>query len=101
MLKSLMKVAAAAALLVAGPALAQIQTIDPDQADSYEAVPETMPEEAPYAAPQDSGTGADWAPVDTQPVEAAPVDSYGQPAWGDGSGRSNAGDSGSDRPAGR
>jgi hypothetical protein len=85
MLKSLMKVAAAAALFTAGPALAQIQTIDPDQAGGYETTPETVPETNseytnPEYAPQDPGTGSEWAPVDTQPVEAAPVDSYGQPA---------------------
>ena len=85
MLKSLMKVAAAAALFTAGPALAQIQTIDPDQAGGYETNPETVPETYPEYTnpeyiPQDSGTGSEWAPVDTQPVEGAPVDTYGQPA---------------------
>jgi len=79
MLKSLMKVAAAAALFTASPALAQIQTIDPDQAGGYETNPETAPETAPDYTTQDPGTSSEWAPVDTQPVEGAPVDSYGQP----------------------
>jgi len=80
MLKSLMKVAAAAALFTAGPALAQIQTIDPDQAGSYETNPETVPETNPEYIPQDPGTGSEWAPLDAQSAEPAPVDSYGQPA---------------------
>ena len=80
MLKSLMKVIAAAVLFAGGPALAQIQTIDPDQVDSYEAQPEALPETTPEVAPQDSGTSSEWAPVEAQPAEAAPVDSYDQPA---------------------
>ena len=80
MLKSLMKVVAAATLFAAGPALAQIQTIDPDQVDSYETTPEAMPESSPEYAPQDPGTSSEWTPIDTQPVEAAPVETYDQPA---------------------
>ena len=40
MLKSFVKIAAAAALFVgAGPALAQVQSVDPDQPDSWNAPP--------------------------------------------------------------
>ena len=78
MLKSLMKVIATAALFASGPALAQIQTIDPDQADSYQVPPETYPAPSSEAPPQDQATGAEWAPIDAQPIEGAPVDTYGQ-----------------------
>lgn len=56
MLKSLLNLAAAASFaLAAGPALAQIETIDPNDAATYQPAPESVPEEQ---AP------AEWAPVE-------------------------------------
>ena len=65
MLKTLLNIAAAASLaLAAGPALAQIETIDPNQADSYE----------PAEAPAEQQAPAEWAPIDEQPVETSPAE---------------------------
>jgi hypothetical protein len=73
MLKSLMHLAAAAALVLnAGPALAQIQTIDPNEADSYEPAPDAGYEEAAPAA-----ESSEWTPVET---DTDTVDSYETPA---------------------
>jgi hypothetical protein len=73
MLKSLVNLVAAAALAVtAGPALAQIQTIDPNQADTYQAPADT------YQAPADPGVEQPtWddsgyeAPAADEPVESS------------------------------
>ena len=99
MLKSLVNLAAAAAFLAASPALAQIQTIDPNQSSSYqesypyqapEAAPDTWaPEPAPDAwgadpAPEAWSTDAapqdTWTPPEPQPAEAVPVEPYAETA---------------------
>lgn len=67
MLKSLVNLAAAAAFFVAaGPALAQIQTVDPNQADDWQAAPEAQ-------APEADAPADEWTPVEEQPAEAAPA----------------------------
>jgi len=73
MLKSFVKFAAAAALFVAaGPALAQIQTVDPDQPDSWQ---------APAAEGADASAPAeDWTPVEQQePLDVSPDGTYVAP----------------------
>jgi len=79
MLKSFVKIAAAAALFAgAGPALAQVETIDPNQADAWQTAPEATVEPAPTAeAPAD-----EWTPVEQQqePLDAAPADTGAAPA---------------------
>ena len=75
MLKSLVKIAAAAALFGAGPALAQVQTIDPNQAEAYQA--ETYPAD-PYGTQAPPATTDAWAPettTDAWAPEAAPPES--------------------------
>jgi hypothetical protein len=71
MLKSFVKIAAAVALFSGGPALAQVQSVDPDQPDSWQA----PGDEAPPA-----GAAADpYAPVQAAPQGVAPDATY-QPA---------------------
>ena len=82
MLRSFVKFAAAAALLGSAPALAQVRTIDPDLAEAYQADPygsgaEAAPE-TPATWPQETETGAEWAPVEP----AAPAPAYPPAAEG-------------------
>lgn len=74
MLKSFVKIAAAAALFIgAGPALAQVQTVDPDQPDSWNAPEASTPAET---APAD-----EWTPVEQQePLDVSPDGNYAAPA---------------------
>ena len=66
MLKSLLNLAAAASFaLAAGPALAQIETIDPNEAGSYE------PAETPVETVPSEPVPAEWTPIDEPPAEAA------------------------------
>ena len=69
MLKTFVKIVAAAALFVgAGPALAQIQQIDPNQADAWQSTPETTEASSETPAPTD-----EWTPVEEQqPLDVAP-----------------------------
>ena len=78
MLKSLVNLAAAAAIAVtAGPALAQIQTIDPNQADSYEPSTDSTYQEPGY----DTVESSDWAPIDESNASDQPAasDAYSAP----------------------
>lgn len=69
MLRSFVKFAAAAALFAAGPALAQVQTVDPDQPDSWQAPPvEGDDAQADSADP--------YAPVQQEPLDVAPEAAY-------------------------
>src|SRR5687768_10389554 len=70
MLKPLVNLAAAAAFaLLAGPALAQVQTIDPNQVDTYQPEAEPGFEEPAAEAPayenayEDPST-SEWTPID-------------------------------------
>lgn len=64
MLKSFVNLAAAAAFFVATPAAAQIQTVDPNQPDSWQAAPAPAAEPAPAETPE-------YTPVE-EPQAAAP-----------------------------
>lgn len=64
MLKSIAKAAAAVLLLAASPGLAQIQTVDPSQPDSWQSAP---------AVPEAAAPTEEYTPVDEQPAEAAPT----------------------------
>jgi hypothetical protein len=80
MLKSFVKIVAAAALFAAGPALAQVQTVDPDQPDSWQAPSaEGEAEAEPVADP--------YAPAQPESIEVAPDTAYPattpEPALGD------------------
>ncbi|HMG47826.1 MAG TPA: DUF1134 domain-containing protein [Allosphingosinicella sp.] len=66
MLKSFVNLAAAVAFLVAAPAAAQIQTVDPNRPDSWQSAPPPAAEPAP--APADT---PDYTPVE-EPQAAAP-----------------------------
>jgi hypothetical protein len=87
MLKCLVNFAAAAACFVAAPALAQVETIDPNQAAPYP--PASAPATDPYAEPAadpyaepatDVGTtSSDWAPVEP-PAGAVPAEGEAPPA---------------------
>src|SRR5688500_7329543 len=80
MLKSLVNLAAAAAFaLTAGPALAQIQTIDPNDADSYQPAAGPGFEEPAY---EDPAPSSEWSPVDqeAQGSEALANDAEAAPA---------------------
>jgi hypothetical protein len=85
MLKSLVKIAAAASLAGAAlPALAQIQMVDPNQPNAWQnaPAPTTPPRpesQAPAPAP-DQGPNSDYTPVEQQPRADAP------PAAGPGPG---------------
>jgi hypothetical protein len=71
MLKSFVKLAAAAAFAMAMPAAAQIQTIDPDQAGFQQEADDQAAQEQPQAetpAPAD-----EWTPV--EPQQASPPES--------------------------
>jgi hypothetical protein len=63
MLKSFVNLAAAAALGLAAPAFAQMQTIDPNQAGDYQPVPDGDWAADPYAqtVPEAPSTGSDWS----------------------------------------
>lgn len=96
MLKSFMNLAAAAAFVAAVPALAQVQTVDPNQAyQEYRPAPErtpAYPEPAPYESdpvPADTDTNqsdAAWTPIEPQAPVATPDrydtqrDAYAAPA---------------------
>jgi hypothetical protein len=69
MLRSFVKLAAAAALVLSAPgsAIAQIQTIDPNQADSYQ------PDPFPYDEDQSQApTGDVWTPIEEPSYETTP-----------------------------
>lgn len=68
MLKSLVNLAAAALLMTAAPALAQVTEVDPDQPDSWQA-PEG---EAPAQS-------EDYAPVEDQRAQSNPNEIYAAP----------------------
>ncbi|HYI65281.1 MAG TPA: DUF1134 domain-containing protein [Allosphingosinicella sp.] len=77
MLKSFVKLAAAAILLSAAPAAAQIQNVDPNQAEAWQAAPEPAPEgEAEAEAPLAT---EDYTPVEAQPAEEQSTDIYAAP----------------------
>jgi len=67
MLKSLINLAAVAALFAAAPALAQIQEVDPNQAGEMQAPAASNPE------PGFDDYSPDPAPVDAEPVDYAPA----------------------------
>jgi hypothetical protein len=75
MLKSLVNLAAAAALFVAaGPALAQIQTVDPDQPDAWQNA------QAPAAESESPAQADEWTPVEArQPAAPAASEPYAAP----------------------
>ena len=76
MLKSFVNAAAAAVLLAAAvPAAAQIQTVDPNQAEAWQTAPEPVVEEQ-----ADQG---EWAPVEAQPADTAPAELYAAPPAAD------------------
>jgi hypothetical protein len=81
MLKSLVNLAAAAAFLVAtAPAIAQVQEVDPNQPDTWQAAPAPAPAPAP-AAEEPAPVQADipeYTPVE-QPPAAAPEASPAPP----------------------
>lgn len=77
MLKSFVKLAATAILLSAAPAAAQIQNVDPNQAEAWQTAPEPAPEadaeaDAPVAT-------EDYAPLDAQPAEGEAEEAYAGP----------------------
>jgi hypothetical protein len=79
MLKSLVNLAAAAAFFVAAaPAAAQIQTVDPNQPDSWQSTPPPAAEEP---APAQADT-PEFTPVE-QPPEASPPEASPAPPAGD------------------
>ena len=84
MLKTFAKIAAAAALLTAAPALAQIQTVDPNQ--SAQDYPEWQNEPSDYPEWQDETPApvqpeADWTPIETERTQVTPPrDAYAPPA---------------------
>ena len=85
MMRFVLNIAAAAAVLASAPALAQVQTIDPNQADAYRTDPAPA-EEAPYGWPDEQPAESEWAPAEpatsdvtdnpapyeTPPAETAP-----------------------------
>lgn len=84
MLKSLVNLAAAAAFAItAGPALAQIQTIDPNDADSYQPAPDSGYQDPADQEPasQEPAPSSEWAPIDEQAQgdESATADTYAVP----------------------
>ena len=78
MLKSFVNLAAAAILLAAAPALAQIQNVDPNQADAWQATPEPAPE-AEAEADEAPAATEDYAPVEAQPADEQSNDIYAAP----------------------
>ena len=65
MMKFVLKIAAAAALLGSAPAFAQVQTIDPNQADDYRTDPAPTPaEDARYGWPDEQPAESEWAPAE-------------------------------------
>ena len=74
MLKSFVNLAAAAAILVAAaPAAAQIQTVDPNQADAWQNAPAPAPEaEAPAAAEEYTPVEAQAPPSGSNEIYTAP-----------------------------
>ena len=82
MLKSLLNLAAAAAFFVAAPALAQVEEIDPNRADEYQAGTweADTPEAAPETWQQDSAASSEWTIPEPQPADAATADTAAAPA---------------------
>ncbi len=78
MLKTVLKLAAAAALLTAAPAPAQVETIDPNQAYQTEPV-QAAPDAAPDEWNAETPAGAEWAPADAQSADAVPADPSVEP----------------------
>ncbi len=73
MLKMLLNLAAAGAMFAAAPALAQVETVDPNQAySSANPPPEAMPE----PSPEQQAPSSEWSPLDsgtvTEPTTAEP-----------------------------
>ncbi len=65
MMKILVKIAAAGALCVAGPAFAQIDTIDPNRAErTIDPAPETWNQDT-VTPSQESPVDSDWTPTDS------------------------------------
>ena len=87
MLRRLVNLAAAAALAVsAGPALAQIQTIDPNQAGDYQPADDQGYDSSPYQDPAyedpaygSSDSSSDWTPTE-DPAANAGDDGSASPA---------------------
>ncbi len=74
MLKSFVNLAAAALLLAAAPAMAQVTTVDPDQPDSWNA-----DEPAPEADTEAPAAGEDYAPAEAAPAEGQSSEIYTAP----------------------
>jgi hypothetical protein len=74
MLKSFVKIAAAAAFAIAAlPAAAQIQTVDPSQPASWQsAPPATTAPEARQTAPEAQPSNSDYTPVEPQAAQPQP-----------------------------
>jgi hypothetical protein len=71
MLKSFVKIAAVVALFGASPVLAQVQSVDPDQPDSWQAPP------LEGAAPAQADPAADpYAPAQPEAIDVAPDTAY-------------------------
>jgi hypothetical protein len=86
MLKTFVKLAAAAALAGAAPAFAQIQNVDPSRPDSWEQeaeAPATPDAATPDEAAPDAAAPApprDWTPIEGQGAAAAPGEIYATPS---------------------
>ncbi|MGZ8283472.1 MAG: DUF1134 domain-containing protein [Allosphingosinicella sp.] len=76
MLKSFVNLAAAAAFIFAAPAMAQVQTIDPNQAGQYQAEPgfETAPGIEPEYQSEEPAPTSEWTPIEQPTDEVAPAD---------------------------
>lgn len=74
MLKSFVKLAIAATAFAAAPSLAQIETVDPNQAvQNYQPTPGSAPDYPEYQAPpaDDPAPESEWTPVEDSPPPAA------------------------------
>lgn len=74
MLKMLMNLGAAALLATAAPALAQVQTVDPNQPDSWNAEPDASAPQTSEAPPAE-----EYAPIEPAAPDAAPIEPYAAP----------------------
>ena len=67
MLKTLMNLAAAAALIGAAPALAQVQSVDPNEAATWESVPAVATDEAaPDSWNAEAPASSEWTPAEPE-----------------------------------
>ena len=86
MLKSLIKLSAAALLAAASPAFAQVQEVDPNQAVAAEGSSQTPDAgQAPDTTSPEATPGFEWNPADAQASEASsdevqPIEPDAQPA---------------------